>query len=199
MSASSLTVNPALVDSSRFPFLIHAGSRTALRDWGLLLGLGALAAVLATSLEFRLRLPGHAILRGVLPLTLGLALVPRRFSGSVMGASAVLTLLVLRQAAGIAVGSAAVTALVLTGPLLDLALWNARPGWRLYLRLALAGLACNGLALAVHLAFPSGGGGMRGTWPLALYTYPLFGLLAGLLGAFCWFRLGGGRETERRP
>src|SRR5437667_465366 len=80
-------------------------------------------------------LPGHAILRGVLPLTLGLALVPRRFSGSVMGCSAVLTLLVLRGASGPSLGPAAVAALLLTGPLMDLALWNARPGWRLYVRL----------------------------------------------------------------
>jgi hypothetical protein len=198
-----MTVNGALLGGSRFPFLVHAGQRTALREWCLLLGLGALAALIASLLEFRLKIPGHAILRGVLPITLGLALVPRRFAGSVMGVSALLTALALPNLGGRMIGAAALTTLVLIGPMLDLALWHARPGWRLYLRLALAGMLCNCIALGAHLlgpwlGVPSGGGGMRASWPLALFTYPLFGLLAGLAGAFCWFRAGGSQRTEPR-
>jgi hypothetical protein len=205
MTTPSLTVNGALLGSSRFPFLVQAGPRAAVRDWAVLLVLGAgaaLATVLVADRQLVRGLPGHAILRGLLPLALGLALVPRRFSGSVMGGSALLTTLALRGSGVGLPGIPALTALVLTGPLLDLSLWHARPGWRLYLRMALAGLLCNGIALGVHLArpwlsLPPGGSG-GANWPLALLTYPLFGLLAGLLSAFCWFRLRG-QPTDTSP
>ncbi len=65
MTASPLSVNPALRGSSRFPALVRAGKRAAVAEWLLLLGLGALAAAPVPLLSFNLRIPGHAILRGM--------------------------------------------------------------------------------------------------------------------------------------
>ena len=52
---------------------------------GALVLLGAGAALASGLLDFRLRIPGHAILRSVFPMALGLALVPVRKGGTLMG------------------------------------------------------------------------------------------------------------------
>src|SRR5690606_25269753 len=159
-----------------------------------------LAAAAATALlDLGWRIPGHAILRTVIPLAVGLALVPRRGSGMVMSATAGSGMLGL-QAAGMAGGGAgALTSLLLTGPLLDVASrWSLR-GWHVYLSFALAGLTSNMLAFLVRWATKAasgggGGGGMGGgralaEWqPQAIVTYAICGLLAGLLGAAVCFR-----------
>ena len=57
-------------------------------EWGWLMLMGVAAASSATFLNRSLGIPGHAILRIVFPMTLGLALVPRHGGGILMSASA---------------------------------------------------------------------------------------------------------------
>ena len=93
-----------------------------------------------------------------------------------------------------ALGLGAMTSLLLTGPMLDLALWRAKPGWRLYLGFALAGLATNLVAMAVRGGQKVGGldsihGRPLADWlPVAAGTYALCGALAGLISALVWFQ-----------
>jgi hypothetical protein len=156
----------------------------------LLIGAGAAALSIAMA-DFNLRIPGHAILRAVFPMALGLALVPRQLGGCVMGGSALVTGLLLQGTGVGRTGVGALTSLCLTGPLLDLALWGARSGWRLYLGFVLAGLGSNLVAFAVRagarLMGLDGGGGGATWWYTASISYPLCGLAAGLFSALVWF------------
>lgn len=170
------------------------GARSASYDLAILTGLGLLAAVATSAGNFGIPLPGHAILRGALPLMLGLSLVPRRSSGTVMSAMAAITFGLLRIAGFGPLNVAAVTGLICLGPALDAALSTARPGWQLYARAAAAGMVANLLAFAVRLAAASlfgiegGGRGFLSFWPLALLSFVLLGALAGLISGAAWFR-----------
>src|SRR5262249_31817818 len=129
-------------------------------------------------------------------MALGVGLVPRRFAGTIMGGSALATALLAGVARGSGAGAGALTSLCLTGPLLDLALWGAQRGWRLYLGFVLAGLGSNLVALAVRgglkaLVPGSGGRPAAQWWASAPLTYPACGILAGLLRPRVWFRLRG--------
>jgi hypothetical protein len=158
----------------------------------MLLLLGGLAAAASILIETKLKLPGNAILKPVLPMLLGLALVPRLGAGTTMGAGAILGVTLLRQL-GYQKGLGGMASLVLLGPALDFALLHAKSNWFLYARLALAGLAANGLAFAVQLTAKSygislgGGKDIQSWFSLAAVTYPLFGLVAGLVSGLILF------------
>lgn len=174
----------------------------------LLFAAGGLAAVGTLLLDTGLRVPGHAILRTVLPLALGLALVPRWGSGLVMSGSAALVAFGLQISGAGEAGFGATTSMLLTGPLLDLAArWSSR-GWQLYLAFAAAGLTSNGAAFVVRWLSKvgsggGGGGGLGGGralgewWSPAIVGYAVCGLLAGLLSAAICFRASSGPATER--
>jgi hypothetical protein len=152
-------------------------------------------------IDFNLRLPGHAILRSVFPMALGIALVPRVGAGWILGIGAWIGVPCLLAIGATEKGWGAITSLCLTGPLLDVALRRVRTGWRVPLAFALAGLASNLGAMAMQvtlkLAGFGGGGGRRfDDWLMtAALTYPSFGLLAGLVSAAAWFHL----RTPRPP
>jgi hypothetical protein len=161
-------------------------------DVALLMGCGLLAAATVGFLDLDLRIPGNAILRGVLPLSLGMALVPRRGAGLIMGGSALAGLGALALF-GRGAGLGASTSLVLTGPLLDLAAARARSGWRLYAAFGVAGLVANLGAFLVRgggKAVSLGGGGrLLADWlTVAPITYAACGLAAGLISAVVFFR-----------
>lgn len=191
MPTLSLPRHDELTATSRLAGWGLDGTPSAARDW-LLLGLaGVVAATSSTWLDFSLKIPGHAILRAVFPMALGLALVPRKGAGLAMGASAGVTALLLRfaSATGHGPGLGALTSLLATGPLLDVALWRARAGWRLWLGFAAAGLGANLLAFLVRgaskkLATPTSLTGWLQTAPV---TYALCGLAAGLFSGMIWF------------
>jgi hypothetical protein len=104
----------------------------------------------------------------------------------------------------------------LIGPLIDLALFQAKKGWRVYLGIILAAILANLCAFAVQHAAKKaglspgagigggmgggmGGGGGRGrdfhAWlAIAVYTYPLWGFLAGAASAAVFFQW-----RERKP
>lgn len=186
--------NSQLEGRSRFEWHHQLGAhRTG--ELALLMTLGVLAAILTCIAASPIRLPGHAILRGTLPMILGLSLAPRHAAGALMSAAAacvfaIAALFGLQQAP-----LAAVVAIIALGPALDLA--TARlpaAGWRLYARFAAAGLIANLAAFAVRFAIgPAAtqrmpGAGIFQSWPFALASFAAFGAVAGLLCGVLWFR-----------
>jgi hypothetical protein len=214
-----LPVHDALARHSRLALSGWQGARTFPLEMLLLIFLGAGAAVLTEVLEFKLRLPGHAILRSVPPLALGLALAPRIGSGTVMGLGALVTSLAMRSL-GVEKGLGSLVSVSLIGPLIDLALIQAKSGWRVYLGIMLAAILANLCAFAVQYAAKKaglspgsgmgggmgngmgggmGGGGGRGRafheWlAIAIYSYPIWGFLAGTASAALFFHW-----RERKP
>lgn len=189
-----LAINTALAGRSRLVPL--AGRRDAARPWevAVLVGCGLLACAAVLLVDLDLRVPGHAILRSVLPMSLGLAMVPRRGAGLMMSGSALLGLLV-GGGMGYSAGAGATTSLLATGPLLDLAARQASRGARLLIAFAAAGLLSNLLAFGVRglTRLSGGGGGMGGRsaagwWSIAPVSYAVCGLAAGLVCAIIWFR-----------
>jgi hypothetical protein len=189
--------HPALATHSRLLPLLPA-KQAAFAWWELasLIGCGIGAVVAAQYLKIPLKqMPGHAILQAMLPLALGLAIVPRHGAGNVMGLSAVCTALVMRATGALSMGFGGVTSSCLAGFFLDFVLWAVRSGWLLYLGFALAGLASNLVAMAAR------GGAKRAglddltdrpfaSWiTQAAFTYPFFGILAGLICATLFFSL----------
>jgi hypothetical protein len=219
MLRAILGVHGGLFASSRVWTLTRPERAVSWLEVALLMLLGAGTALAVGLTDFNLRIPGHAIVCAVFPMALGLAVVPRRSGGCIMGLSALATALGLRAAGAMTVGVAALTSMTLTGPLLDLALWGARRGWRLYLGFVLAGLGGNLAAFFVRWSFraidaiPPGSGGGRGgggglggggrrmaEWlALAPWTYPVCGVLAGLVSALVWFHFRGRRRPEDAP
>lgn len=204
MSLWALGVHSGLRAGSRLPALSREDSSVRLSEWAVWLVMGMAAACASVLPDMDLKIPGHAILRSVFPMALGLSLAPRRGAGGVMGAFACAIALSLRFSGKADVGFGALTSLTLTGPLMDLALWKARAGWRLYAGIITAGLLSNLIAMGIKvteklLMSGGGGGGKRslGAWfAQAVWTYPLCGVLAGLLSAIIWFRWRA-RDTER--
>ena len=195
-------VHEGLAGCTRISSISQRVNDKAAVQIGALVLLGAGAALASGLLDFRLRIPGHAILRSVFPMALGLALVPVRKGGTLMGVSALGTALMMRACGVGSFGAGSFASLALTGPFLDLALIGARRGWRLYLGFVLAGLASNLAALCLRGGMKAVTGDMAGGrlmgewWHEASLTYPVCGLLAGLLSAAVWFRLRGDRPSQ---
>lgn len=196
MTVVQLPLHPGLSATTRLRLMISDTTVAPTADWMLLITVGALAAFSSVCLDLGIhRIPGHAILRVVLPITAGLALVPRRGAGTVMGGSALLTAMILRvgrlQSEGLGFG--ALTSLLATGPLLDFTLRRANGGWRQYASFAAAGLASNLLALLTRGTAKAIGWEAPGRRPLtewlaqASVTYFLCGLAAGLISGLVLF------------
>ena len=202
MRTIALPVHHGLADSSRLPVLAQPAGQLQLAEIAWLLGAGIAATCASAFLDFGLRIPGHAIIRAVFPMALGLAVAPRRMAGTVMGTGALASALVIQMTGTRGIGFGALTSLALVGPLLDLALWRAGRGWRLYLGFALAGLAGNLAALAVRSGVKLAGWESLGKrpfaewFPQALLTYTVCGVLAGLLSAWICFRFAEGRQAS---
>ena len=203
MAANVFAIHPALVDASR---LLQRGKVTyslQKSEIAWLLGMGALAGLSSSYLDFGWRIPGHAILRAVLPMTIGMALVPRRNTGLVMAAGAAMTLYSVRLFGGPLPGLGAGTSLLLLGPILDRAVLCANNGWRIYFGFAVAGLASNYAALVVRaapkiLGFDHGRGRPLNVWLTeALVTYALCGIVAGLISACICFRASGSDDSAK--
>jgi hypothetical protein len=198
MTTGVLSLDREMRGASRLPSL--AGSAAGIRAAELLalIMAGAAAAVASTYLDFGLGIPGHRILFSVFPIALGLALVPRRAAGTVMGGAAMATVGALALAGVRVPGMGGLTSLILIGPFLDVALRHAGSGWRLYAAFVAAGASANVVAFAVRagvklMGVPAKGGGLGGgqpvgTWlTVSVWTYLLAGLLAGLISAAAWF------------
>ncbi len=186
-------VHPGLRAGSRFPVLTRHDSQVRASEWLVWITMGAVAAMVSALPDLKLQMPGHAIVRSVLPMTFGLALAPRHLGGAVMGTSGLVTGLLMRTFTTHDLGLGALTSMALTGPLLDAVLWRLRSGgWRLYVGIVTAGLIANAAAFLVKLTekLATGQGKRRfADWLWAsLWSYPLFGLAAGLIAAFVFFK-----------
>jgi hypothetical protein len=145
--------NVRLRDAARWrPSIDTVGSRQVGAELSLLVMLGAVAAVTTCFAPGGWRMPGHAILRGTLPMILGISLAPRRTAGLVMSFAAASTFGALRLGGMGLPNPASCAGLMCLGPAIDVALAGARPGWMLYLRFAVAGLVANLAAFAVRMA-----------------------------------------------
>jgi hypothetical protein len=150
-------------------------------------------------LHSQIRVPGHAILRAVLPMALGLALVPRRSGGIVMatGAGATAALMLMNGIGRFQPG--ALMSLLALGPILDTALMGRPAGWRLYARFIAAGVGANSAAFATRFAIAflgirlQGGRQFMDFWQTALGSFVVCGAVAGLVSAALWFRLSSRR------
>lgn len=193
MSVLRLPVHEQLRRATRLGRLASDAAAPTVREWVILFLAGAGAALLSCLVDLSLRIPGHAILRAVFPMAMGLALVPRRGAGVVMGCSALLTLLGLHLGGIGGVGLGATTSLAATGPLLDASLSRNAAGWRLYVGFIVAGVLSNLAALAVRgstksLGWEHLGARPLGTWlAQASVTYVLCGMIAGLISGAVWF------------
>lgn len=199
------TVHEGLLGGGRLPTLSRLGERLSATELVALVLAGCLAAVASAMLDLNLRVPGHAIIRAVFPMALGLALVPRHLAGTIMGTSALAAALGLSVAGVAGLGIGATASLCLTGPMLDIALARSRAGRQLYLRFVLAGIGSNLIAFAVQAAaklLHHSGSRPFGQWlPVASVTYVLCGAAAGLVSALFWFRFHPptGSRQEAKP
>ncbi len=197
MRLRGLPRHDALQQATRLPWLGQAEAALPILEFAALLLFGAMAASASVLWDWSLRIPGHAILRAVFPMAMGLAFVPRRGAGTVMGLGAVLSLFWMKLGGQATPGWGASTSLLLTGPMMDLALWSAKPGWRIYISFALAGFATNFVAFAIraltkYAGGPGGGGrSFAGWWPEAVFTYAICGVVAGVISAAVWFHAAG--------
>jgi hypothetical protein len=187
-------VHEALIDTARLPSLARSRQRISTAEVLLLLTSGAIAAAAVGMAKLGLGIPGHSIVLAALPLAFGMSLAPRRLAGSVMSAGAFGAAWLLRAAGAASYGSGSMVSLCLLGPMMDVALRRVSPGWRLYAALMLSGVATNVLALGSRAAAKILGLDLAGArpfdswWLQAIVTYSLSGVVAGLLGALCWFQ-----------
>ena len=197
-------VHDGLVSAARFPSRARTRSRVSPIELLLLLSCGAAAAMAVAYVKLSLRIPGHSIVLAALPMVLGLSLAPRRLAGSVMSAGAVSTAWLLTATGGESFGAGSSVSLLLIGPMMDVAVRHARGGWRVYAALVLSGVATNLLALGSRAAFKVLGLDLADArpfdswWLQASVTYTLSGVVAGLLGALCWFHFNDRSNGEPR-
>lgn len=203
MPIAALTLDEGLRGRSRLAANVTPARQVRAAEVLVLLAAGAAAALLTTFAKANLRIPGHHILYVIFPMVLGLAAVPRRGAGSLMGAAALGTVGLLGLTGVPLQGPGALTSLVLTGPLLDAAVRGGRRGWRLYLGLVLAGCLSSTAAFVVRgavkllpLSALAAGDAFSLWWSRALLPYALSGIGAGLISAATWFRWGGPPEGD---
>jgi hypothetical protein len=193
-------VHDGLVGAARFPPLAVTRSRISGIELLSLLIAGAVAAAAVGTLKLGLGIPGHSIVLAALPMALGMSLAPRHLAGSVMSAGALGTAWLLTAGSVGDYGAGSFVSLSLLGPMMDVALRGVRMGWRLYSALIVSGVVTNLLALASRagakvFGMDVGGRPFDSWWLQAGVTYTLSGVVAGLLGAFCWFQF---RDRSRR-
>jgi len=205
--AATLSLNPGLQDASRLHRLTRNSDSITGSELGTLVGIGVIAAAVSTLVDLHLKVPGHAILKVIFPMSAGLALVPRRGAGTVLCVSALATALSLRFAGfgGSGLGFGALTSLTAIGPLLDWTLRHAKSSRSVYVGVMLAGLGANLAALLVRGTLKGFGLEHAGGRPLSIWlgqaavTYTLCGIAAGLLSAFVWFCARSQDAREESP
>jgi hypothetical protein len=202
MAHDFFVVRDGLIGAARFPPLSRPRQRISAAEVLLLLTCGAAAAAAVGLIKLRLGIPGHAIVLSALPMALGMALAPRRFAGTVMSAGALGAASLLAGVTDARYGSGSFVSLSLLGPMMDIALRHARAGWPVYAALVASGVATNLLALGSRAAAKLAGLDLADArpfdswWLQAMGTYTASGIVAGVLGALCWFHFHD-RSTPR--
>jgi hypothetical protein len=134
--------NNATIESrSRFKFLTGARGLEYPYSVLLLVCFGIIAGISVSNLKLSIGIPGHAIIKVMIPMALGLSLAPARSAGSIMGISGLITAFIGQTLTeGPGTGTGAYTSLVCTGVLMDFTLYFANTGWKLYTGLMVSGL-----------------------------------------------------------
>lgn len=185
--------NSTIESRSRFKFLTGAQGLEYPYNLLLLICFGVIAGISVAHIKLSIGIPGHAIIKIMIPMALGLAIAPVKSAGSIMGISGLISAFIGQTLTeGPGTGTGAYTSLVCTGVLMDFTLYFANTGWKLYTGLMVSGLFANLIALYVRSGFKSF---LKinifdfNTWfQTAAFTYPICGLLAGLLCAFLVFK-----------
>src|SRR6476660_8387851 len=120
MLANTFAQQLSLRDSSRVPSISRAAG-ISVAELACLLACGALAAAAVGLLHLSVRVPGHAILRGTLPMATGLAFVPRRWAGIITSIGAGVTATAMSAGQIGSFQSTAMLSVLALGPVLDLA------------------------------------------------------------------------------
>jgi hypothetical protein len=191
---STMPLNPSLAEARRLPLLGATDRGVALAELALLVGMGAMAAGLSAAID-GWKIPGSNLLQSVLPMAAGLALVPRRGSGAVMGTSAVMTSLAFAGFGGVHITPSTFARLFLLGACLDVAAAAVARRGNVWLWFVLAGLAANMLGFAFKMACAQFGweglGGARWPfqfWPARAASFAFCGALAGGVSGMIFFR-----------
>jgi hypothetical protein len=206
--SNAFRIEPGLLQSSRMALSRTGTHSISIAEIAVLLAVGSLAALAVGLAHLRVGVPGHAILRAVVPMALGLALVPRRSAGMTMALGAGVTSAVMSVGQIGFFPPAAMLSVLALGPVLDLALVGNPQGWRLYLRFVLAGAGANLLAFALKSAGAwlgwetVGSGNFARFGAIGIVLFAACGAAAGLISAALWFRLnpqGTQGDVLRRP
>src|SRR2546425_97797 len=97
MLESVLHVQDGLALGGRFRGLARPGQAVSALELAALMIAGSAAALASAFIDTPWQIPGQSIVQSVLPMALGLSLVPRRMAGSLMGVSSALTVGCLRM------------------------------------------------------------------------------------------------------
>jgi hypothetical protein len=175
MMGMVLTTHAGLLDATRL-HVAGRGQQVRVLDVAVLLAMGVVTASLASFVKLRLGIPGHAIILSVLPISVGLALVPRYGAGTLMSLTAAMAMMAYREMAlPVGGGPGAVTSMLAAGLAANLVALIARGGFK-------------------FLSFQPLVGKPFSEWfRYAVVTYPLAGAVAGLVCALMLFRV-----TSRR-
>jgi hypothetical protein len=195
------SVHEGLAAAGRIPTAARVRDRISDIEVAILIFCGMISASAISFVRLGLRLPGHAIVIAMIPMALGMALVPRKFSGFIMGAGACGAALMFGAFGLVQNGAGSFVSMCLIGPVMDLALTKARSGWRLYFGMILAGISTNLLAffsrsMSKLMGLDPGTRLFGEWWSQAIVTYSLCGALAGLIGALCFFHLRNRRSED---
>lgn len=188
-----MTVNHSLADARRVPVLAAPGQDVSAWELVVLVAAG----VLSGAMSFAIRgwgIPGSTVVQGILPMAAGLAIVPRRGSGLLMGTCATATGLAMGAASTFNVNPSALARLWLLGTCLDIGLARIKSNPRIWFTFIMAGLGANLLGYGVKQASAQlgwegvGGHGISSAWPVTLLSYAVCGAIAGGVSAILFFR-----------
>ena len=195
--------SPTMTTTTRLGSLVKTEALPLAVAFGLLLSCGFLAGLLQTCLPLNLKSPGHAILRGILPIVMGFALVPRNNAGWWLSAGAFLGIYGGVASGFDQPGFGATTSLLLIGPSIEL-MRHVRSKHMLspWIAFALAGIIANFSALIIKCIEKSithgvgtQGGSLMMWLPKAFPSYLFFGFIAGLFAAIVFFKF----RTSQEP
>jgi hypothetical protein len=184
----------SLEQARRFAWPAVKPSSVTAAECVILLAAGAASAAISLTIG-GFRVPGSTVLQAVLPMAAGLAMVPRRGSGLVMGSTALAcgTAMAGFSAWGIPhVNPSELARLFLLGVCLEVGPARARDSRWIWVWFIVAGLAVNLVGFAVKMAFAQAGfegfGGRGLAWPVRLASFAVCGAVAGGISAVIFFR-----------
>jgi hypothetical protein len=193
-AATLMRRNMSLVRLRRFWGLAASSDRVSFAELAILIGGGAISTIASYSIG-GLGIPGSNMLQAVLPMAAGLAIVPRRGAGILMGLSSLGTGFAV-MGLGIAHFSPSeLSRLVLLGFCLEVGPARAESKSHVWLWFVFAGLAANMLGFGVKYLVAQFGiegfGGGRGIFrplPMKMLSWAVCGALAGGVSALIFFR-----------